>query len=90
MKKNNTSDFYCQRDIEGESKCKEQCDHCKEYYAPLENKQFKIAKLKEIDEDILDIKAWFGNWDELKKRINELEDDEKEEAFERNERNKVN
>lgn len=26
----------CQRDIEGESKCSEQCDHCKEYYAPLE------------------------------------------------------
>jgi hypothetical protein len=28
--------FYCQREIEFESKCKEQCDHCKEYYAPLE------------------------------------------------------
>lgn len=28
--------FYCQREIEGESKCAEQCDHCKEYYKPLE------------------------------------------------------
>jgi len=28
--------FYCQSDIEGERKCKKQCDHCKEYYKPLE------------------------------------------------------
>lgn len=28
--------FYCQRDCEMESKCKEQCEHCKEYYKPLE------------------------------------------------------
>jgi hypothetical protein len=27
---------YCQRKIEGKSKCKTQCDHCKEYYKPLE------------------------------------------------------
>ena len=81
MKKNNTSDFYCQRDIEGESKCKEQCDHCKEYYAPLENEH--------INEDILDIKAWFDSWEAFRKRINELEDAEKDDAFERHERNKV-
>ena len=81
MKKNNTSDFYCQRDIEGESKCEEQCDHCKEYYAPLENEH--------MNEDILDIKAWFGSWEELRKRIEELEDAEKDDAFERHERNKV-
>ena len=49
----------------------------------------EIAKLKEIDEDILDIKAWFGNWNEFRKRINELEDDEKEAAFERNELDKL-
>lgn len=24
--------FYCQREIEGQSKCTNQCDHCKEYY----------------------------------------------------------
>lgn len=31
-----TRAFYCQREIEGESKCKYQCEHCKEYYQPLE------------------------------------------------------
>ena len=30
------SSFYCQRDIEGQSICDNQCDHCKEYYKPLE------------------------------------------------------
>jgi len=30
------SEFYCQRDIEGNSICKIQCDHCKAYYKPLE------------------------------------------------------
>ena len=28
--------FYCQREIENESKCDEQCEHCREYYKPLE------------------------------------------------------
>ena len=28
---------YCQREIEEETRCKIQCDHCKSYYAPLEN-----------------------------------------------------
>ena len=28
--------FYCQREIEDETKCEEQCDHCKEYYKPIE------------------------------------------------------
>ncbi len=28
--------FYCQRDIEGGPQCETQCDHCKEYYKPLE------------------------------------------------------
>ena len=28
---------YCQRQVEGQSICDKQCDHCKEYYAPLEN-----------------------------------------------------
>jgi hypothetical protein len=31
-------DFYCQREIERESKCTYQCEHCKEYYKPLEKK----------------------------------------------------
>ena len=30
------SAFYCQRDIEGQSICAIQCDHCKEYYKPLD------------------------------------------------------
>ncbi len=28
--------FYCQSQIEGNGWCEEQCDHCKEYYKPLE------------------------------------------------------
>lgn len=28
---------YCQRQIEDNGKCDIQCEHCKEYYAPLEN-----------------------------------------------------
>jgi hypothetical protein len=28
--------FYCQSDIEGNRKCTNQCEHCKEYYKPLE------------------------------------------------------
>ena len=30
------SAFYCQRDIEGQSICDSQCEHCEEYYRPLE------------------------------------------------------
>ena len=29
--------FYCPSEIEGDFLCDNQCDHCKEYYAPLEN-----------------------------------------------------
>lgn len=29
--------FYCQRQIEGRSKCTQQCEHCKEYYQTVEN-----------------------------------------------------
>ena len=28
--------FYCQREIEDKEPCDIQCDHCKEYYKPLE------------------------------------------------------
>ncbi len=31
-----SSSFYCQREIEGKTECETQCDHCKEYYKPLE------------------------------------------------------
>ncbi len=30
------SAFYCQADIEGQRICDIQCDHCQEYYKPLE------------------------------------------------------
>jgi hypothetical protein len=34
---NNLFDFrYCQSQIEDNGKCKRQCEHCKEYYKPLE------------------------------------------------------
>jgi nuclear transport factor 2 (NTF2) superfamily protein len=29
--------FYCQAEIEGRHQCKYQCDHCREYYKPLED-----------------------------------------------------
>ena len=32
-----SSSFYCQSDIEDNGICDEQCEHCKEYYKPLEN-----------------------------------------------------
>lgn len=28
--------YYCVNEIEGKEKCKKQCNHCKEYYNPLE------------------------------------------------------
>ena len=28
--------FYCQSEIEGNRKCKNQCEHCNEHYKPLE------------------------------------------------------
>lgn len=30
------SAFYCQADIEGQIICDKQCEHCTEYYKPLE------------------------------------------------------
>ena len=33
---NVSKSFYCQSEIEMEDKCDEQCEHCKEYYKPLE------------------------------------------------------
>lgn len=47
---------YCQSQIEGGKYCKQQCNHCKEYYAPLEEKQ-KVRqvlekKLKKIEKEL--------------------------------------
>jgi hypothetical protein len=36
---NKVDDFPCQSDIEGSDKCGIQCDHCYEYYSPLEVEQ---------------------------------------------------
>jgi hypothetical protein len=32
-----TKKFYCQSKIEGRFTCNNQCEHCEEYYKPLEN-----------------------------------------------------
>lgn len=37
--------FYCKSEIEGGRKCKYQCDHCNEYYKPLEE-EWKKKNLK--------------------------------------------
>lgn len=43
---------YCQREIEGESECKDQCEHCAEYYAPLEVQAKENAIKKAIEQGI--------------------------------------
>jgi len=41
---------YCKNEIEGGNKCYVQCDHCKEYYAPLEMEQpLSVNKDVEVD-----------------------------------------
>lgn len=37
------ADKYCQAEIEGRSECDNQCEHCQEYYGPLQ-KDYKRAK----------------------------------------------
>ena len=32
--------FHCQREIEGESKCKTQCEHCIDYYKDIDEDNF--------------------------------------------------
>ena len=41
---------YCKREIEGQSSCKKQCNHCKIYYYPLEE-----------DRKMEDLKDWIEN-----------------------------
>lgn len=38
---------YCQADIEVTIRCEEQCDHCKEYYEPLEEERGDYNYLEE-------------------------------------------
>ncbi len=64
---------YCQSQIEDNGKCKEQCEHCKEYYAPLENEPKGAGvggeSLKEnfIDSSQISLESskssdWMYNW----------------------------
>jgi hypothetical protein len=53
---------YCKNEIEGGGKCTIQCDHCKEYYAPLEmeqplsvNKNVEVDEKNKSDKEIIDI-----------------------------------
>ena len=41
--------FYCQRKIEGHHICKVQCDHCSEYYRPLEEGRTEHTKKMQKD-----------------------------------------
>ena len=43
---------YCQREIEEETRCKIQCEHCKSYYKPLE----ETWDRRYLQENINDIK----------------------------------
>jgi hypothetical protein len=50
---------YCKNEIEGGNKCYVQCDHCKEYYAPLEMEQpLSVNKDVEVDEEKDDSELW--------------------------------
>jgi MoaA/NifB/PqqE/SkfB family radical SAM enzyme len=37
--------YYCQLQIEQDKWCKIQCEHCKEYYKPLEEERKKDEEL---------------------------------------------
>lgn len=65
---------YCQSQIEDNGKCKEQCEHCKEYYSPLENEPSEGAGVggESKKENFIDSKSveqresnsvdWMYNW----------------------------
>lgn len=61
---------YCQSQIEDNGKCETQCEHCKEYYAPLENEPKGVGgeSLKEnfIDSSVSQSESvdrdWMYNW----------------------------
>jgi hypothetical protein len=41
---------YCQSQIEGNGKCKKQCEHCKEYFKPLEDMKKTDSLFKQLHE----------------------------------------
>lgn len=64
---------YCQSQIEDNGKCETQCEHCKEYYAPLENEPTGLGVGGEsLKENFIDSSAptsvptnsvdWMYNW----------------------------
>ena len=46
--------------------------------AAISNEKCFWGQDKEIDHQLLEIKHWFGGWEELKKRLQQLEENEKE------------
>ncbi len=60
---------YCQSQIEDNGKCEIQCEHCKEYYAPLENEPKGLGVGGEsLKENFIDSSVptnsvdWMYNW----------------------------
>lgn len=47
--KNTSWHSYCQRAIEDETPCDSQCEHCKEYYAPIQEYEALVNLKKELD-----------------------------------------
>ena len=43
---------YCQNEIEGQKKCKQQCDHCKTYYKPLEKMEYWRKLLRKVEDKL--------------------------------------
>lgn len=58
-------------------------EHARKLVFNVETENAKPATEDEIQSDLKDIKDWFGGWDELKKVVNQLEDNENEAAWER-------
>jgi hypothetical protein len=62
--------FYCQREIEGEKSCKQQCDHCKEYYSPLSGSMGIIPAI-EKGGTVVDYDPNMS-WEKWVKQLNEM------------------
>jgi hypothetical protein len=52
---------YCQREIEMETKCDGQCDHCKNYYSPIETKNRENTSLPSYEESEYYVKNGDGS-----------------------------
>lgn len=77
--------FACQRSIEDEDKCEEQCDHCREYYSPLQKPnvsgELQLSELKNLLCNVSQlIQGWnateaeWTEWDkEVQSKVHELQ-----------------